>query len=1003
MYKKVLIILLAINVMLFTGFDVYAEDIQGDGVATEIENSDDNELIMEDDQVADEDIDVELSEGTESLENDVLSDNIGDEASSVGVETDDVAIEEYEVDASLELSANYPMIMDKVEGSNIETFYIARPDPEALKSNMVNASTFGLSTASEDNYKAFSDALTYCKNNPNTYLVIDKGVYYFKTNASLELKGLRNVLIEGNGSEFIFESQKQFTVEECDGVELRNLIVDWNWKKDRVASLVEIQNKTDHSFEIKFLELDDVDENIPLVSFQQYDSKDHIPGTYGSWKTFNPVEVPGSITSVEKIEPNVLRLEISPSFTTSFHNEEVYILRHYTYGGSVFNVSGGSSNITFDNVRIYGSAGMGFVFGSKANHFQLINSYIGLRPGSEDKTRMATSADGIHILNTSGYFRIDNCDLSYTGDDIMNIHDDMLMVTQVNSRNQLLGNVTGGFASKGDKVRIYNTNMEDIGFETEVTGFIRQGDGGTITFADEFPSEVKKGYYVYRSSSSTHNYVISNNYIHETKGRAVLLNAPDGLFENNRVYRTVGECVEVCVDVSDRVDKYWYEGTGSKNIVVKNNTFEECAFGGKGSIVKIDCSIGNSKNVLSDVHIENNEFKYCYGAKTLLSADNISDLYIQNNLISDCGDIVISDYCGAVYNSGNTITYPSKSCPHTDTKQVGDRLAGCYEYGYTGKTYCNLCHTITNSQGAGRPPKHDNIGPGGSCSKCGYGKVASVSWMSLDMNSKDSDYIGVNLYIDATEDTIFYLDGAKVAPLTQESNGLYKLSLHCSPKELADKHTLTAKDIRSNVVNINSQAEYVYSADMYCKYVLSNESNYSAEVKAVCKSLLEYSNQARNYFEYNNTGLVTNDVSASIQASGYEMKTVGQLPGGTAYIGSSLVLKDEVILRHYFTGSSSGLAITCTDTVHKESASVTIGDMNSVSMFYVDIKIPYSDIVDMMELKITTAGGNSYSLSYGVLTYCNKARAMNTNSKLINLCNALYNYSAAVMNYKKSV
>ncbi|MCQ2528509.1 MAG: DUF4214 domain-containing protein [Saccharofermentans sp.] len=610
-------------------------------------------------------------------------------------------------DTSSSTATEYPVKADKISGSNIESFEILRPVPN----DTVNASTFGLSVNNEDNYAAFSAALNYCQNHPNTRLEINKGVYHFKPNPSLQLTGFKNVLIEGNGAEFIFESQKQFSIHECDGLEIRNLIVDWNWDVNRVASLVQVQNKNKdaQSFEIKFLELDEVDENIPIVSFQQYDTDELVPGSYGSWKTFNPVEIPGSIVSVEKLEPNVLKINYGASFTTTFHNEEVYILRHYTYGGSVFTVGGGSRNVTFDNVSIYGSAGMGYVFGDNSNHFQVINSYIGLRPGNENKQRMSTTADGIHILNTGGYFRISGCDFSYTGDDIINIHDDMLKITDDTNRSEIVGNVTGGFVQKGDKIRIYTKNLEDIGFETEVMSFVRKDDIGTLKLKDPIPDIAGKGCYVYRSSTRTHNYVISDNYIHETKGRAALLNASDALFENNTLYRTVSECVQVRVDVSERDDKIWYEGTGARNVLINNNTFEECVFGGDGPVITIDCNVGSQKDVLSDIQITNNKFLYCYGADNLIYADNVTNLDVKNNTIVDCKPIKTTENCGQIDISGNTVSNPSATCPHTDKIKVQAREPGCYEYGSTGNTYCKQCHTLFINY-AGIPPlKHKGM------------------------------------------------------------------------------------------------------------------------------------------------------------------------------------------------------------------------------------------------------------------------------------------------------
>lgn len=1044
MYKRVVAVLAAISVAFFSSTTVIADEVSDYGTDADI-------VLVEETDIPDADI-----EATES------------------------SVEEITYD--IQTAGEYHMKADTISGENIETFTILRPDPEALKDNVVYASQFGLSTSNEDNYQAFQDALNYCRNNPNTHLKIDTGVYYFRTDAILELEGGNNILIDGNGAEFIFQTQKQFCFDGCDGVEIRDLIVDWNWAEDRLASLVRIRNKCDTSFEIEFLDHDNVDADLHIMSFQQYDSREFVPGNHGQYKTFAPGEVPESIESIEKIDTNVLKVNINNLFTTSFHNNEVYCMRYYTYGGAVFYVNGGSSNITFDNVRIYGAAGMGYIISEKANHFQIINSYIGLRPGNENNQKMSTTVDGIHILNTDGFFRIDNCDLSFTGDDLINIHDDMFKVSEVNDeRTVLTGFVTGGFVKKGDKIRFYNGDIEDIGFETEVVNFVRSSDAATLTLKDPVPAEVAKGYLVYRSSSSTHNYVVSNNYFHETRSRAVLLKASDALFENNRLYRIVSRSVEIQMDISELETQHWYEGTGSHNVVVRNNYFEDCDFGGKGPVIKIESDKGTSTNIHSDVYIEDNKFYYCFGS--LITADNITDLYIRNNYISDCGAIEIGAHCGAVYNQNNTFVYPSATCPHTDTMQVYNRPANCFEYGNTGNTYCNQCHTIIadaywgltplkhedyaveridveptctepgsaskicslcgtvietgilvpatghfyveviasngtsashKCAGCGITGTHNTSGNGGSCTICGHGKAAEVSFMSLEItsntesstgavqsNSAKMAYIGINLYIDAPNGTVFYVDGVMTEPVKVDENGRFKIQYKCAPKELADVHILKAKDSTGKMINISNKSEYSYSGDMYCRYVVEAGSEYSDELKNVCKCLIEYSEQARNYFQYNNSGLVIGNVSATLPTKNYAMTTKGKFPNGAGYLGSSLILGDEVILRHYFMGDCERFFMKCTDITKKTVVPVTVERMDSMYAFYVDIKVPYANIGDMYDLKVSYVGNaEAINIGYGFLTYTYMAKNMNANSSLVNLCNALYNFSSAVASYK---
>ena len=147
-------------------------------------------------------------------------------------------------------------VMDEIHGVNDSVFYIARPDESTLTT--VNASQFGLSTDAEDNTQAMRDAFYYCRFHPNTKLIIDKGVYHFSPEEDIYLNQMDNVLVDANDAEFIFSTPHYFRVYACDNVEIKNLIVDWDWDTLRLGSIVKIENENDeeNTLEIEFKELD---------------------------------------------------------------------------------------------------------------------------------------------------------------------------------------------------------------------------------------------------------------------------------------------------------------------------------------------------------------------------------------------------------------------------------------------------------------------------------------------------------------------------------------------------------------------------------------------------------------------------------------------------------------------------------------------------------------------------------------------------------------------------
>lgn len=678
-----------------------------------------DEADMDEEQLADE-----ADMGEEQLADEAggNEEQLADETEQEELEgADEEAVEEIGDDA--EAAAVPGMLEDRITGFDGKTFIVARPDPTAL--NKVNASQFGLSPDNNDNFTAFDAALKYCKNHPNTYLEINKGVYNFRTESDLVLDKCQNIIIDGNGSEFVFSTPKYFKIKQCNGIEFRELAIDWDWESTRLASLVRIHkfNLSAKTFEIEFMELDEVDIDIPIICFMQYDKEALIPGSYGGYKTFYPGQVQNGIVKREKVAPNRIKIYCGKEdYMKTFHDEDVYLIRHYTYGGRVFQPSR-SENITFDDIHIYSAAGMGFIIGDKTKYFQIINSSIGRRPDRADAPYISTTADGIHILNTGGYFRIENCDFSFTGDDIMNIHDDVMTITKRESDTTFRGKVTGGFAESGDKVGFKNEQMgafDGLGsYEAEVESFSRDAstNDAVITFKTPVNGAIGDEGFIYRASTSTSNYVIRNNYIHETKGRAMLILGSNALVENNIIYRTVSEGIHVLADVDS--NGVGSGGYGSSNVIIRGNTLTECTVDDKAPVIMVRYKKGKEvssyKDVLTNITIEDNKLIGCYvGA---IEADNVTNLTIKNNTIRDCGkrdnenvyseNIVVGKNCDNVTNTGNDIIFTTHTAEH-NVVQIPGRAPSCVSYGMKPITYCNDCHRKVTGVQAINPIAHNS-------------------------------------------------------------------------------------------------------------------------------------------------------------------------------------------------------------------------------------------------------------------------------------------------------
>lgn len=541
---------------------------------------------------------------------------------------------------------------DRVDGVNDSVFYIARPNEKSCRS--VNASDFGVSTAADDNYSAFCKAIEYCKVNPNTTLKVDGGKYYFRTDKAIMLDGLKNVLIDADGAQFIFENPNYFHIVNCDCIEIRGLGITWNLDVSRLASLVKIRNasKESHGFELEFTELNEVSADIPILAFTKYDPETLTPGTRQDFKENYVYQFPGSIKTVEKTGHNVLKVTHDGSLD-NYTDGEVYLLRHHVYGGNAFNVYN-TSNITFSGIKLYAVAGMGWLIENRSEHFQLLGCVIGLDPEHDDN-RISTTADGVHIANTNGKFRISGCDFSFMGDDDVNVHDNIATVTdKLDEKTVEIYTNANNFAA-GDTAIFSSKGFDRLGFSAEVTSV----EGKKLTFNKELPDYIVKDCIVSNGSIDSGNYVISGNYFHENRARGLLLQSNNGLCENNRFYKTMANPIKVIMDISSGL---WLEGTGVNGLVIKNNSFVEC------NVVEWSAQISISTNIdgksadstlFYNITVENNSFDYFYGR--LVDASNVSNLKICSNRVNNKdgsyearrGRIIIRQSCSRVTISNN--------------------------------------------------------------------------------------------------------------------------------------------------------------------------------------------------------------------------------------------------------------------------------------------------------------------------------------------------------------
>lgn len=548
---------------------------------------------------------------------------------------------------------------DKINGANGTRFYIQRPKTEKL--NEVNAADFGLSENNEDNFAAFQSALDYCSNNPQTKLVIDKGTYYFRSINGLDANNCTDLLIEGSDATFVFSSTGyKFFIRNSDCVEIRNLNFDWNWAKNPLASNVSVQNSNPDAdtIDLVFKNAEYCNENNRLMAITQCDPETYTFGAKCSSKEVYLYQDTTAVKSVQKISDNTLRVTHNGCMD-GFENGETYILRHYVYDGTVFNIRDYSKNVTFDNVSIYGSPGMAYICEGNCSHFQIINSFIGINPEYKKSRCVSLTADAIHIVNTDGCFNISGCDISGMGDDAINVHDGLGYVSEVNG-NTLTLIASAMRLESGDIISFKNNKFENIDATAKIISVKALEGIKKEVVVEALPESVREGWTAYSTECNSGNYVIRNNYFHENRARGLLLQSSNGLCENNRFYKTMAQAIKVVMDIEPTL---WQEGTGVDNLIIRNNTFEKCNYSDWGAVIEIGTNIaGKSAETAVFTNIEITSNKFTDIPSMLMRVNNINGLVFSRNTvnigeffdkINSQGRTYFGEYCNNIGYSDN--------------------------------------------------------------------------------------------------------------------------------------------------------------------------------------------------------------------------------------------------------------------------------------------------------------------------------------------------------------
>lgn len=572
-------------------------------------------------------------------------------------------------------TSNYISASDiKITGA--ESFKVQQPIFNEL---VVSVADFGANPdmPANENGLAFEKAISKVRLTGASKLIIPTGRYRIRMEqpADILLKDLRNVVIDGLGSELIFSRHQQvkheayIALKECNTITIKNLIVDWDWDDFPIFAIARIIG---------------VDKNSRTIEFQTTtpeipDEKPLLVGVNREWdpeiNNRNPGKgfvfpQPAERERLEKTAADRIVLTVIDTNCIKKAKKGQFVQLSFkpAYGTpSAFRINQ-SKHITFDNVTIYSSPYEAMNTGG-VEYLQIINCRIEPRPGTGHRI---STYGGLEIHSIKGFFRLENCVLDGIGDDNLHLSNHFLGggLTKIDDHtvyaNYLQRWMSVDLLWKGASFEMRRKNFSPTGWSSQIESFEYEynvhkslnAHRVKLRFKDPLPADFEEDNMLWNSDMNKGNFIIRNNEFRNGLCHALYIGLANGTIENNQFNNFAYPSL-----ILNTVHRWgrWYLGTPINNVIIRNNVLTNnntarrdpaSLFVGGGYDAQPSDYTPVDYPIVTNVLIENNTIENStWSAFGTFSSENIvvrknrfinSNTYPRNNRYNGFGSVYVT-------------------------------------------------------------------------------------------------------------------------------------------------------------------------------------------------------------------------------------------------------------------------------------------------------------------------------------------------------------------------
>lgn len=491
-------------------------------------------------------------------------------------------------------------------------------------------------------------------------IVFQKGVYYCSPDYAVEkycaisnhgnglkkilffLENYKTVEIVGNGATLLFHGQiMPFLFENCQSVSVKGLTINWDIPFTFLGEVVSVNSKEGWR-EIKpFKEgfswrVERGQIKFPCVDGFNYTCLGStLPFEKGTKRVVHgAIDIDSRPSKVERTEDGNLRI-----YEKLFYYPPVGSLlsskgdRHHDRYAPAFDFKE-CRNISLDSITIHHALGMGFLF-ERSENIRILNSQIVLP--KETQRVISTTADATHFVNCKGDILVENCLFENMLDDGTNVHGTYVEVDKVIDDHTVcvalkhFEQLGFKFAGKGDDVWfILHPSPQRQEVNTVDSVLTMNERFIQLSFTKPLPAGLKKGD-ILENKTWNPTFTMRGCTIRNHRARSIVLKTPLKTVIEDNYFSSMMSGVLLSGETH-----FWFESGAVEDVLIQNNTFENCAdCGARHAVLYITPRLGKqfdtTHNYDRNIRFINNTIN-SFNPRVIW-ADRVDGLLVKGNRI----------------------------------------------------------------------------------------------------------------------------------------------------------------------------------------------------------------------------------------------------------------------------------------------------------------------------------------------------------------------------------